>query len=70
MQNAENACECVREKMIHIPGKNDTGTTMGERLRYKGSFCVHRARAPRPITTVPSDFCVPFALPRNQLTTF
>ena len=26
MQNAENACECVREKMIRIPGKNDTGT--------------------------------------------
>ena len=25
MQNAENACECVREKMIRIPGKNDTG---------------------------------------------
>ena len=24
MQNAENACECVREKMIRIPGKNDT----------------------------------------------
>ena len=24
MQNAENACECVREKMTHIPGKNDT----------------------------------------------